>query len=79
MSKTDKLIKKLRGGSSFTWNELKTLLGQLGWEKLDGGGSRVKFFKGSIPSYLHKPHPGNELKAYAKRDIIKTLEKEGDL
>jgi predicted RNA binding protein YcfA (HicA-like mRNA interferase family) len=79
MAKKEKLIAKLQRGSSFEWRELVTLLNQLGWEKLEGAGSRVKFQRDGVLIELHRPHPGNELKAYAKKDIINILRQEGDL
>jgi predicted RNA binding protein YcfA (HicA-like mRNA interferase family) len=79
MPKKEKLIAKLRRGSSFEWRELVTLLNQLGWEKLEGAGSRVKFQRDGVLIELHRPHPGNELKAYAKKDIINMLRQEGNL
>jgi len=40
-----------------------------------GDGSRVKFDNGDPRAMInmHKPHPGNELKSYAKRQVIEHL------
>ena len=80
MSKKDKLKRKLLSGSAFTWHELVTLLNFLGYEEIQGNGSRVKFDNGIAEDLinLHKPHPGNHLKRYAIKQIIAKL-KEVDL
>ncbi|MBT2341648.1 MULTISPECIES: type II toxin-antitoxin system HicA family toxin [Pseudomonas] len=76
MSKNEKLLAKLLNGQgTFTWSELVTLLCRLGYSQLEGSGSRVKFENGNPSAMinLHKPHPGNELKAYIRRQIIEQL------
>jgi len=75
MSKKDKLKNKLLNGSDFTWNELVTLLKFLGFEEIQGSGSRVKFEDGTAENMinLHRPHPGNHLKRYAIKQIIAKL------
>ncbi|ANI13403.1 hexulose-6-phosphate isomerase [Pseudomonas citronellolis] len=81
MSRNEKLLAKLLNESaSFTWQELVTLLRWLGYRQLEGSGSRVKFDNGDPLALinLHKPHPGNELKAYVRRQIIEHL-KAGEL
>ncbi|KSW26203.1 MULTISPECIES: type II toxin-antitoxin system HicA family toxin [unclassified Pseudomonas] len=81
MSRNEKLLAKLLNEStSFTWQELVTLLRWLGYRQLEGSGSRVKFDNGDPQALinLHKPHPGNELKAYVRRQIIEHL-KAGEL
>jgi hypothetical protein len=55
-------------------------LALLTWE---GAGSRMKFVK-EIKGVkhvisLHKPHPGNEVKEYAQKDVVEKLEEVGDL
>jgi len=41
-------------------------------------GSRVEFIsEDGIPINLHKPHPGNELKEYQVKGIVKTLKENG--
>ncbi len=75
MSKKDKLKRKLLSGSDFTWQELVTLLKFLGFEEMQGSGSRVKFDDGIADHMinLHRPHPGNNLKRYAIKQIIAKL------
>ncbi|MCK5010088.1 MAG: type II toxin-antitoxin system HicA family toxin [Deltaproteobacteria bacterium] len=55
-----------------TFNELETLLKSFGYKKLEGRGSKVKFFKKDTEDMinLHKPHPRNTLKVY----IVKLLQ-----
>nr|WP_256261439.1 type II toxin-antitoxin system HicA family toxin [Pseudomonas gingeri] len=73
------LAKLLNPWSSFTWTELVTLLRHLGYRPLEGSGSRVKFDNGNPQAAinLHKPHPGNELKTYIKRQVIDHLRSGG--
>ncbi|MDR2881682.1 MAG: type II toxin-antitoxin system HicA family toxin [Azoarcus sp.] len=63
-----------------TWQELVTLLCSVGYRQVQGSGSRVKFDNGNplMAISLHRPHPGNELKAYVKRQVVEHL-KEGGL
>jgi len=80
MSKQGKLLTKLLNKeSAFTWQELTTLLKSLGYRQIEGQGSRVKFDNGDPQALinLHRPHPGNELKAYARRQIIENLKAGG--
>ena len=74
------LAKLLDEHMAFTWPELVTLLRRLGYTQIEGAGSRVKFDIGdpSAMITLHKPHPGNELKHYIRRQIIEQL-KSGEL
>lgn len=81
MSKNEKpLTKLLNEQINVTWPELVTLLRWLGYTQIEGAGSRVKFDIGdpSAMITLHKPHPGNELKHYIRRQIIEQL-KSGEL
>ena len=79
MSKYDKvLLKLLNRNSTITYQEIKYLLGKLGYEESQKGktsGSRVAFISVEDKHIirLHKPHPGNELKDYVKREIISEL------
>lgn len=53
----------------------------LGYRQIEGDGSRVKFDNGNPHAMinLHKPHPGNELKAYVKRQVIEHLKAGGSI
>ncbi|WP_397450964.1 type II toxin-antitoxin system HicA family toxin [Pseudomonas sp. NA-150] len=80
MSKQEKLLAKLLNKQAgFSWSELVTLLRGFGYGQLEGDGSRVKFDNGNPLAMinLHKPHPGNELKAYVKRQVIEHLKAGG--
>jgi hypothetical protein len=80
MSKHEKLLAKLLNKQAgFAWQELVALLSSMGYRQLQGDGSRVKFDNGNPQAMinLHKPHPGNELKAYVKRQVIEHLKAGG--
>ena len=81
MSKKEKLLKKLQSNSSFTINELDTLLVMLGYSKWNKGktsGSAIIYkCTERAPIKLHTPHPGKELKAYQINQVINVLDKEG--
>lgn len=72
MSRIKKLLSKPK---DFTWSELKTLLKKLGYQEIQGKGSRVKFFHAKPRNLisLHKPHPEEVLKTYMTNYIIKNL------
>ncbi|MDR2687607.1 MAG: type II toxin-antitoxin system HicA family toxin [Oscillospiraceae bacterium] len=83
MSKKEKLIKRLLSRpKDFTFDELATLMGLLGFRLDTGGktsGSRVIFrHDRHLPVEIHRPHPANVLKLYQVRQIIQELT-EGDL
>lgn len=80
MSEHEKLLAKLLNKQAgFAWQELVALLSSMGYRQLQGDGSRVKFDNGNPQAMinLHKPHPGNELKAYVKRQVIEHLKAGG--
>jgi len=80
MSKHEKLLAKLLNRQSgFTWQELVTLLNGFGYRRVEGQGSRVKFDNGDPQALinLHRPHPGNDIKAYARRQVIENLKSGG--
>lgn len=74
MSKKEKLIARLLTfPKDFSYNEMKTLLGYLGFEEDNKGatsGSRVQFIKDEHTILLHKPHPGNQLKPYQVKNVV---------
>lgn len=80
MTREEKLKKRiLQLPKDFTFEELETLLYQLGFEKDNKGktsGSRVKFFnKDKRIQYLaHKPHPKSIIKEKALKDFVDFLE-----
>jgi len=79
MSKLEKVIAKFLDPKTLvTFKELNYLLRKLGYvEKKTGktSGSRVAFINHDRKSIirLHKPHPGNELKEYVKKEIVNEL------
>ena len=78
MSKKDKLFKKFLHKpikKDLTFSELETLLTTLGYIKLEGSGSAVKFFNKEKDSLinLHKPHPSDLLKVYLVKQIQEKL------
>lgn len=66
----DKLYKE-PPPTDFTWEELKTLLLNLGFNEKQGNGSRVKFEHPMLdfPISIHRPHPQNTLKRYVIEQI----------
>lgn len=80
MSKKKKLLERLLSKpKDFTWAELSSLLTKYVYEKLEGDGSRVKFFheKPRDLIIIHKPHPSKILKDYQIKEIINHLKKIG--
>lgn len=79
MGKFDKFLKKfLDGKSVITFQELEYFLGNLGYvEKKTGktSGSRKAYVHEQTKHIIriHKPHPGNEIKNYVKRQLIEEL------
>jgi len=65
MTTLKKLIDRFRKKpKDFSYDELKRLLGFLGYNEKQGAGSRVVFIneKTNHKIKLYKPHPGNILK-----------------
>lgn len=76
MSRHGKLLARLLNQRTvLTWPELETLLQGFGYLQLPGRGSRVKFDNGDPAAMisLHRPHPGNDVKAYARGHVIEHL------
>jgi HicA toxin of bacterial toxin-antitoxin, len=53
--------------ASIRWNDMIAMLVYYGGEVLEREGSRVQVRLNGIPAFLHKPHPGKELKPWAVR------------
>ena len=76
MAKLDKLIVRFKSKpKDFTWDELVTLLNKLGFNEMQGRGSRVKFYNKKLDCLiqLHKPHPEKILKRYVINEILYVL------
>lgn len=84
MGTREKLIERFCSlPTDFTFQELERLLSGFGYVKQNKGatsGSRV-IFKDVDNHFImvHKPHPGNILKAYAMRQIHKELQDKGHI
>lgn len=82
MSKLHKLIQRLKNRPrDFTYDELKKILGSLGYKEDSGGrtsGSRVSFIHPETLHVirLHKPHPGNIFKMYQIDYIVDELSRQ---
>lgn len=79
MSKVSKIKDKLYKTpppTDFTWDELKTLLVNLGFREKQGNGSRVKFEHQNLdfPISIHRPHPQNTLKKYVIEQVKTALD-----
>ncbi len=80
MTKRGKLLLKLQDpANNLAWTELQAALKSLGYHKIEGRGSRVKFVKEDSVVDLHRPHPGNEVKAYVRKLVIAHLTKRGEI
>jgi len=84
MSRKEKLLERLKQRpKDFTWDELSTLLRQLGYRQVHTGktgGSRRRFTHTAMPTIsLHKPHPQNTLKRYVIDEVLAVLRQEGML
>ncbi|WP_257224671.1 type II toxin-antitoxin system HicA family toxin [Acinetobacter sp. YH12108] len=82
MGKTEKLLEKFGNSkNTFPYKDLVVLLSQLGYEKFEMAGSRVRFFneKTEHMILLHRPHPENEIKGGALKAVKQALKQEGFL
>lgn len=82
-NKQDKARDRLKSvPKDYTFTEARSFLVSLGFTEYNKGkssGSRVMFAKNGVKILLHKPHPGNEMKQYAVRQLKEQLEKMGEL
>jgi hypothetical protein len=76
MSKKQKLIEKFKSDSDFSWQELVRLMLLMGFDKQEGDGSRVKFYKTELTVSIHKPHPDKSIKHYVRKEILARLKDE---
>ncbi|MFM5364049.1 type II toxin-antitoxin system HicA family toxin [Aeromonas veronii] len=76
MGTHDKLWERLHSKpKDFTWQELTSLLKSLGFEVMNGSGSRRKFVHTETKKVisLHEPHPEKIIKMYVIKDVIENL------
>ena len=81
MSNLLKAIERLKSRpTDYSWSEAIVLLRLLGFVEQSGRGSRVRFVHSvtNMRIHLHRPHPSNQMKAYAVRQLCGQLE-EADL
>jgi predicted RNA binding protein YcfA (HicA-like mRNA interferase family) len=82
VSKREKALARLKSKpKDFTWDELVAVMIACGYEVKTTGGSGRKFIHHDTgaTAFLHAPHPGNILKAYQIRDILRHLEQEKNI
>ena len=84
MGTKEKLIERLKHlPTDFTFDEAERLLTLFGYVKSNKGktsGSKVLFMdEQKRKILLHKPHPGNVLKAYALKEILDKLFRDGNI
>lgn len=85
MSTLDKLKREIKKKpKDFTYSEARRLLSKLGFAEINKGktsGSRVRFYRERDKAIidLHRPHPQDELKEYAVRQLVERLEEYGDI
>ena len=85
MGKLEKQIERLRSKpKDYTFSEAHTLLTALGYEQSTKGktsGSRVKYYRFSDQRLilLHKPHPGDEMRFAATKELLIKLIEYGDI
>ena len=83
MSTKEKLLERfLRLPKDFTYQELIRLLNSFGYVQETKGktsGSRVMFYNSARehPILIHKPHPGNIIKAYVMKYVLDELKSIG--
>jgi hypothetical protein len=80
MTKKKKLFDRfINVPADFTWDELKSVLGHLGYVEIvskgKSSGSRTKFVNAQnrIIS-LHRPHPDQIIKKYVIRQLLESLD-----
>ncbi len=84
MGTKEKLLDRLKNlPKDFTFDEVERLLTLFGYEKSNKGktsGSRVLFSKPEkLPIFIHRPHPGKELKEYAVKQLLGELLKNEEI
>ena len=82
MSTKQKLLALLLAKSAgLTWNEAVSIMKAHHFDLLKGDGSSRKFVHRTtkVKVFIHRPHPGNIVKAYAQQDLIDGLKNAGEI
>ncbi|MCG9899109.1 MAG: hypothetical protein MH132_03830 [Hydrotalea sp.] len=82
MSKKEKLKKRLyQLPKDFTWDELVTVLSNVGYTEMNAGGTSGRKFVDERMHVisLHKSHPGNIVKHYALKQVVAVLQEKEKL
>ncbi len=82
MTKAEKALDKLKAKptpASIKWSELCTALGHLGYEIVNGTGSRRKFYNKERDLLIncHEPHPSPDVDKGAIADVVGHLRENG--
>ena len=82
MAQVQKVIERMKAKptpNNIKWDELVLVLKHLGYKVMMNSGSRRKFHNAERNNLisLHKPHPGNEVKACYISAVRETLEEIG--
>lgn len=82
MSRHEKQLRRLcekPPPSDFSWSELTTVLGRLGYRLLKGAGSRRKFHNVELDLIIicHEPHPKPHVDRGCIRDVVGHLKDNG--
>lgn len=82
MSKHDKVLIRIQAkppACDIKWSDLKALLEHLGYEQLNGSGSRRKFFHKEKNALIvcHEPHPRSEVDKGCVADVCQHLRDKG--
>lgn len=82
MAKHTKTLEKLCAKptpADIKWDELKGLLGHLGFKMLPGGGSRRKFVheEKRLMIHLHQPHPSPDVGKKCVDEVVEYLKTHG--
>jgi hypothetical protein len=78
MTQVEKLVERFKKvNSGFKYAELVRLLAHFGYEEQSAGktsGSRMRFINADKDIIsIHRPHPGDEMKSYAIRQVRQAL------
>lgn len=82
MSKIEKLVNDLKfkpAPSNFRWEDLITVLEHYGYEKINGSGSRRKFYNKDKNALIicHEPHPSPAVDKGCIKDVVTHLKEFG--